>query len=102
MKYTINETLKNEYKLTNDGDHWGNCMQWLFAICDYLTFETDECIPDEWKFRPAMGGANEDCYCYQSLRHFAFEQFITSKDVLEFGRVLIRLRDILEHKGLSY
>jgi len=102
MKYTINETLKHEFRATNDGDAWGNCMQWLFAICDYLTFETDECIPDEWQFRPAMGGANEDCFCYQSLRHFAFEQFITSKDVLEFGKVLIRLRDILEHKGLSY
>jgi len=98
----MNTILKNEYKLTNDGDAWGNCMQWLFAICDYLTFETDECIPDEWKFRASPMGANEDCFCYQSLRHFAFEQEITDSDVLEFGKVLIRLRDILERKGLSY
>jgi hypothetical protein len=98
----MNTILKNEYKLTNDGDAWGNCMQWLFAICDYLTFETDECIPDEWKFRASPMGANEDCFCYQSLRHFAFEQEITDADVLEFGKVLIRLRDILERKGLSY
>ena len=98
----MNIILKNEYKLTNDGDAWGNCMQWLFAICDYLTFDTDECIPDEWKFRASLMGANEDCFCYQSLRHFASEQEITDSDVLKFGKVLIRLRDILERKGLSY
>ena len=64
MNYTINETLKNR-QTTIDGDHWGNCMQWLFAICDYLTFETDECIPDEWQFNASPMGANEVLY-YQS------------------------------------
>jgi len=98
MKYTINETLKNEYKLTNDGDAWGNCMQWLFAICDYLTFETDECIPDEWQFKASPLGADDESYVFQSLKELS----LPAREILEFGKVLIRLRDILEHKGLSY
>ena len=98
----MNLTLKNEFKLTNDGDDWGNVMAWLFAIGDYITFDTDEYIPDSWQFKPSPLGANEDCFVYQSLRHFAFEGEITNADVLEFGKILIRVRDILERKGESY
>ena len=98
----MNPTLKNEFKLTNDGDNWGNVMAWLFAIGDYITFETDKCIPDTWQFKPSMCGANEDCYVFQSLRHFAFEKYVTSEEIMQFGNILIRVRDILESKGESY
>ncbi len=98
----MNNTLKDEFKLTNSGDNWGNVMAWLFAIGDFITFETDECIPDSWQFRPSPLGANEDCYVYQSLRHFAYEKYVTTADILHFGKVLIRVRDILESKGESY
>ena len=75
----MNVDLKNEFKLTNDGDNWGNVMQWLFAIADYLTFETDE-------------------YVFQALKEMA----LPNDEVLQFGKVLIRARDILESKGESY
>jgi len=94
----MNVDLKNEFKLTNDGDNWGNVMQWLFAIADYLTFETDECVPDEWQFKPSPFGAAEECYVFQALK----EMELPSDDVLQFGKVLIRVRDILESKGESY
>ena len=94
----MNIDLKNELKLTNDGDNWGNVMQWLFAISDYLTFETDECVPDEWQFRPSPFGADEESYVFQSLKDLA----LPSKEVLEFGKVLFRVREILERKGESY
>ena len=98
----MNTTLKEEFKLTNDGDNWGNVMAWLFAIGDYITFETDKCIPDTWQFKPSMCGANEDCYVFQTLRHFAFEKCVTSEEIMQFGNILIRVRDILESKGESY
>ena len=98
----MNTTLKEEFKLTNDGDHWGNVMAWLFAIGDYITFETDECIPDTWQFKPSPCGANEDCDVFQSLRHFAYEKQVTNEEILHFGNLLMRVRDILESKGESY
>jgi hypothetical protein len=94
----MNKDLQNEFKATNDGDHWGNCMQWLFAVCDYLTFETDEIVPDEWQFKPSLFGANEDDYNYQTLK----ELDVPSEDVLHFGSLLIRFSEMLKRKGLDY
>ena len=94
----MNKDLQNEFKATNDGDHWGNCMQWLFAVCDYLTFETDESVPDEWQFKPSLFGANEDCFNYQTLK----ELDVPSEDVLHFGSLLIRFSEMLKRKGLDY
>lgn len=94
----MNKDLQNEFKATNDGDHWGNCMQWLFAVCDYLTFETDEIVPDHWQFKPSLFGANEDDYNYQTLK----ELDVPSEDVLHFGSLLIRFSEMLKRKGLDY
>ena len=94
----INEDLKTEFQSSNDGDHWGNCMQWLFAVCDYLTFETDERVPDNWHFKPSPFGANEDDFNYQTLK----ELDVPSKDVLHFGRLLVRFSELLKRKGLDY
>ena len=94
----MNVDLKNEFKLTNDGDNWGHVMQWLFAIADYLTFETDECVPDEWQFKPSPFGADEENYVFQALKEMALH----GDEVLQFGKVLIRVRNILESKGESY
>ena len=94
----MNKDLQNEFKATNDGDHWGNCMGWLFAICDYLTFETDEIVPDHWQFKPSLFGADEDDYNYQTLK----ELDVPSEDVLHFGSLLIRFSEMLKRKGLDY
>ena len=94
----MNVDLKNEFKLTNDGDNWGHVMQQLFAIADYLTYETDECVPDEWQFKPSPFGADDESHVFQALK----EMELPSDDVLQFGKVLIRVRDILESKGESY
>ena len=95
----MNKDLKTEFQLTYDkGDAWSSCMQWLFAICDYLTFETDECVPDNWHFKPSPFGADTEDYCYQSLK----ELDVPSKDVLHFGNLLVRFSELLKRKGLDY
>ena len=91
----MNATLKNEFKLTNSGDNWGNVMQWLFAIADYLTFETNESVPDAWQFRPSPFGADEESYVFQALKEMA----LPSDEVLQFGKVLFRVREYWKGKG---
>lgn len=46
------------------GDEFGWCQGWRFALCDYLTFEWGEDVPE---FRPALYGPNEDAHEYQEL-----------------------------------
>ena len=95
----MNKDLKTEWQLNYDkGDAWGSCMGWLLAVCDYLTFETDECVPDHWQFRPSPFGANEDDDTYQTLK----ELDVPSEDVLHFGSLLVRLSELLKRKGLDY
>lgn len=95
----MNIKIKNEFKLTYDsGDPWGSCMAWLFATCDYLTFETDENIPDNWHFKPSPFGADTEDYYFQALK----ELNIPSKDVLHFGSLLIRFSELLKRKQLDY
>lgn len=95
----MNKDLKTEFQLTYDkGDPWGSCMQWLFAVCDYLTFETDECVPNHWQFKPSPFGADTEDYNYQTLK----ELDAPSEDVLHFGSLLIRFSELLKRKGLDY
>jgi len=95
----MNQALKNEWQLTYDsGDPWGSCMSWLFAVCDYLTFETDECVPDEWQFKPSLFGADDDDYHFQTLK----ELNLPSKDIMHFGSLLIRFNALLKRKNLDY
>jgi len=93
----LNKTLKQEYKMTYDGDAWGSCMRWLFAICDFLEFNRSG-TPDHWQYRPSPMGADEEDSSYQ----FLMDSEIPHEEIVEFGNCLIRLRDILEKKGESY
>lgn len=94
----LNPILKNHFRLTNNGDSWGNVMQWLFAIGDYITFRTDSRVPDSWEFRPSPLGANEECYIFQ----FLAEENLDTDSVLQFGNALMRVHDILVNQGRDY
>jgi len=95
----MNKELRTEWQLTYDlGDPWSSCMSWLFPVCDYLTYETDQDVPDSWQFKPSMFGANTDDYNFQTLK----ELNLPSKDILHFGSLLIRFDKLLKRKNLDY
>jgi hypothetical protein len=95
----MNKDLKTEWQLNYDkGDAWGSCMGWLFAVCDYLTFQTDESVPDDWHFRPSPLGADIFSDNYKKL----LELNVPSEDVLHFGSLLVRFSELLKRKGLDY
>lgn len=98
MKSKLNPILKSHFRLTNDGDSWGNTMQWLFAISDYITFKTDSCVPDSWEFRPSPLGPDDESYIFQ----FLDEENVPADELLKFGESLLRVRDILIAQGRDY
>lgn len=93
----MNSQLQQAYRETRDGDAWGNCMQWLFALADYMS-DRGVGVPPEWQYRPGLGGADTDSYVYQSLAEIA----PSDTDLQTFAAVMWRLRGILEARGLSY
>lgn len=90
--------LKQCFHETSSGDPWGNTMGWLFAIADYLHFETEIEVPEEWEFRPSpLGvGTEEDAYEWQALKEAEPEA------ILPFGRLLWRYRGYLKFKKKDY
>ena len=90
------DAIKCEFRLGNDGDTWGTCSAWLFAVADALTFHFDESVPDDWGFRPSPMGADEDSHEYQFLI------CCDCSAVIEFGDMLWRLRGILKSQGRDY
>jgi len=92
------DALKYEFRMGDTYDGWGSCMGWLFALADYLMFELDECVPDEWEFSPSMGGANEESYEFESLQ----ELKPTLEVCEQFGALLWRYRAKLLIAGKDY
>ena len=87
------------YRETADkGDAWGSCMGWLFALADYMTFDAGEEVPQDWHYRPAMGGPALESYEYGELLELK-----PDGDTLQaFAAKLWRLRGILKAQGRDY
>jgi hypothetical protein len=90
-----------EYKASRDGDEWGNCMAWLFAIAHEMCARSLD-IPDEWQFQPGAGCCAPDYG--REWDRWETEYCATVKDhVLErFGALLYRHSETLKKRGLSY
>lgn len=92
------EDLVYEFKLNNSHDQWGNCLQWLFAVCEELYFNRGIDVPSEWQYRPSMLGASMDEAEYPSdvLKECSDDM------LLRFGWILHRYADILKENGKDY
>lgn len=89
------QNLKDEFRLTGNGDVWGNTMAWWFAVALEMN-DRGLTIPDEWKFRAGAGRSDAD-----TLEGEACQQ--ASEEALEeFGALLNRYADYLKFKGKSY
>jgi len=99
MAYNYKD-IKSEYKLTSDGDSWGHCLCWLFAIADEIYFNRcDEIsVPDKWQFRPSCIGPSNDPESYET----EIVEGTETHDLLQFGQVLHRYADRLKRAGKDY
>lgn len=98
--YTKKEALKqlrSSYRDFSDGDEWGNCISWLFAIADWCTDHTDDYPPEEWEFKQGVSGSDKDDPKYQEL-----EAVDNAAAIKEFGDKLFVLRSKLIKQGKDY
>lgn len=88
------DDLKQEYRLTNDGDDWGTATFWLFNIADEIYFERDFDVPHEWQFRPSpLGKCSDDNYIEYSITEAG------DGDLLRFGKLLHRYTNMIADKA---
>ncbi len=88
--------LKSEFKLTQDGDPWGNAMIWHFNVADEL-FSREGYVPKHWHYRPSpFGRSGED----DPEDYLVAES--NTDDLVTFGNLLCRYTRLLRHLGHDY
>jgi len=92
------DDIRSDFRLSNDGDGFGNCMAWLFPIAIELDLRESTAVPAEWQYRAgAMGSHHEpDCYVAECLQAYSDET------ILQFGNVLSRYQNKLHAADLTY
>lgn len=91
--------LKAEFRLSDDGDSWGNVKQWWFTIADEIYFNRKNLrVPDEWQFKPSpMGPSNDpDDYVTNVVKDTPDEA------LMAFGNLVHRYARLLKSKGVNY
>lgn len=90
--------IQVEYRLTCDGDAWGNAMNWLFAIADEIHFNRSVECPASWQFKPSILGASNDPDDYAT----GIVRDAPDHDLITFGQLLNRYLRALRHAGHDY
>ena len=88
--------LRSHFGMFASGDPWGDCMGFLFAVCDVLEFDRESPKPWDWGYRP--GAASE---VPEETRMYGLEEFSTEA-LEEFGEVLGRYRNVIRAAGKDY
>ena len=91
------DDIKAEFRLSNDGDGFGNCMGWMFPIAIELDLRGAG-VPEAWQYRAgAMGSHHEpDCYVAECLQNYSDET------IQQFGNVLSRYQSKLHAADMAY
>jgi hypothetical protein len=91
------DNLKAEFRMTGDGDDWGNCLQWWFIVAEEIALHRDVAIPDSWEYQQGLGEQNDpDDYRTEIVRD------ATDAQLLAFGALLMRYARVLKHAGKDY
>ncbi len=94
--------LMAEMNIGADGDDWGLCLSWHFAVCDVL-YHMNEDIPAEWQYRHGLGCTGEDDdYQTAVTRDMVDDGTVSVKDLIDFGQFLNAWADELRERGESY
>lgn len=98
MSYT---ELKQAVRLSNDGDSWGTCFRWLFALAYKLEFDGPG-APGDWGFEPGALTTSENWR--DDFDPFELETLdeATDEALERLGEVLWRWRSKLKAADLAY
>ena len=93
------KSLKQEFRMSHDGDTWGNTMRWWFTIADEIYFNRENIrVPNEWQFKPSpMGPSNDpDDYVTNVVKE------ADDDSLLAFGKIINRYASLLKRNEMDY
>ncbi len=101
---SVNETLIDLFDSTEDGDEWGDCMGWFFAVAHVL-YHLDE-VPVEWDYNHGLcldyDPTDSKDYDEAELQYLMAEELVTVQDLVEFGNTLNNVYYTLIEQGKDY
>jgi hypothetical protein len=89
--------LKSEFRISSDGDDWGNAMHWWFAIAGEIHEHREWNVPDAWRYRPGLSAIPDATDYAAEACHNATDDALT-----EFGALIHRYARALKRAGKSY
>jgi len=93
---TYHELLAEYRLIGDDGDGYGTCMKWFFAVANELDRRNLIC-PDHWQYRPSPFGPEKPEDYEQEICSQA-----TEKALIAFGNMLERYYRLLKAAGMDY
>ena len=98
----MNMEIKSLWAMSHDGDNWGQCMSFHFAIAGTI-YRNDGNVPAEWQYKPGL-------FTYEPPKEWPdneIETMLTDNDVtmpelIEAGNIFSRYSDILKAQGQDY
>lgn len=99
----MQKDIKHLIKMSDDGDPWGNAMQFRFGIAELVYRYGD--VPEHWEFEPGLSAnetPEEDSFPDSELEYLYQNGYCTLDDMIKTGNILKRYTDHLDNKGLSY
>lgn len=98
----MNKHIKELWEISHDGDDWGQCMAFWYAIADTL-YREDGDIPNSWQYKPPLYvDEKPDSWPETEIDHMYQEGVISLDDLTYAGRVFERYSDLLKAQGKSY
>ena len=91
--------LKSDFRLTSDGDDWGNCLHWWFTIADEIHFNRENlCVPESWRFKPSPCGPSNEADRWETTA----VREADDDSLMQFGHLVNRYARLLKHLGKDY
>ena len=91
--------LKSDFRMTSDGDNWGNCLSWWFTIADEIYFNRENLrVPESWRFKPSMCGPSNEANRWETIAVLEADDV----SLMKFGHLISRYASLLKHLGKDY
>jgi hypothetical protein len=101
------QLIADEFRMTDDGDKWGNVRLWHYSIAEIL-YHNGHDIPDSWGFEDSPLHSGDEYFIdpqwdeLETLRDLYESGEVTEVDIRDFGDYLHEVTQSMIKAGEDY